>query len=298
MKWILNGLFCVLVLTTTDPVAAAPITFNTALPVAKGGFIFRGQLLRRSFENDPSPANRDLGVDGLVSVLGIGVTPRFAVFAALPYLDKTIRIRVNGERVTRSSAGFGDLKLFGRYTLYQRDARRKTFRLGAFGGIKAPTGNDDKTDGLGRLPIPLQSGTGAWDVFAGFVATYQISDFQIDAQLSARRNGEANRFRAGDNVRADVSFQYRLLPTALSADTRSFLYGVLEITALNQEKHSVAGVSDPNSGGASIYLTPGIQYVTRKYILETALQVPVLQNLHGTALETDYVFTAGFRVNF
>ena len=96
--------------------------------------------------------------------------------------------------------------------------------------MKAPTGTDDETDSLGRLPIPLQSGTGAWDGFAGFVATYQTLDFQIDAQLSAQRNGEANNFEAGDTTQADVSFQYRLLPNTLSADTKSFLYGVLEVT--------------------------------------------------------------------
>ena len=297
MKRIDHILLAALILGIANPVIAAPITFNTALPVAKDGFIVREQLLRRSFEGDSGPANRDLEVNGLVSVLGYGVTPKLAVFAALPYLDKTLKVTDNGERIERSSEGIGDLKLFGRYTLHQRDARSQTFRLGAFGGVKAPTGDDDKTDRLGRLPIPLQSGTGAWDAFGGIVATYQKLDFQIDAQLSATLNGEANDFEAGDEIRADVSFQYRLLPKVLSADTQSFLYGVLEITALNQNKNRVAGMSDPNSGGTTVYLTPGIQYVTRKYILETALQVPIHQNLNGTTLETDYVFTAGFRIN-
>ncbi len=296
MRWIVH-LLAALVLAHANPVTAAPITFNTALPVAKGGFIVREQLLRQSFEGDSSPLNRDLEVNGLVSVLGYGVAPKFAVFAALPYLDKTMKVTDNGERIKRSSEGFGDLKLFGRYTLYQNDAKSQTFRLGAFGGVKAPTGDDSKTDNLGRLPIPLQSGTGAWDAFAGIVATFQTLDFQIDAQLSAERNGDANDFEAGDDIRADVSFQYRLLPKTLSADTQGFLYGVLEVTALNQNKSRVAGMSDPNSGGTTVYLTPGIQYVTRKYILEAALQIPIEQNLHGTALETNYVFTAGFRVN-
>ncbi len=79
-----------------------------------------------------------------------------------------MKVTDNGKRIKRSNEGFGDLKLFGRYTLYQRDARSQTFRLGAFGGVKVPTGDDTKTDSLGRLPIPLQSGTGAWDAFAGY----------------------------------------------------------------------------------------------------------------------------------
>ncbi|MCZ6657670.1 MAG: transporter [Gammaproteobacteria bacterium] len=298
MSRIVHALLTALVLGLAHPVMAAPITSNTALPVAKGGFIVREQLLRRSFEDDAGPANRDLEVNGLLSIVGYGVAPRLAVFAALPYLDKTLKVTINGQRTNRSSEGFGDLKLFGRYTLLQRDAKSQTFRLGVFGGVKVPTGDDDKKDRFGRLPIPLQTGTGAWDSFAGIVATYQTSDFQIDAQLSAERNGEANDFEAGNEIRADLSVQYRFLPNTLNADTQSFLYGVLEVTAFNQRKHRIAGMSDPNSGGTTVYLTPGIQYVTRKYILEAALQLPVQQNLHGTALKTDYVFTAGFRVNF
>ena len=46
---------------------AAPQTFNTALPVPKGEFIFRGQVLFKRASDDPSPANRDVTVVGGVS---------------------------------------------------------------------------------------------------------------------------------------------------------------------------------------------------------------------------------------
>jgi hypothetical protein len=38
--------------------------------------------------------------------------------------------------------------------------------------------------------------------------------------------------------------------------------------------------------------------VTKKWILEAGVQVPVHQRLNGSALETDYLLTTGFRVNF
>lgn len=53
---------------------AAPETFNTALPVGKGDFVFREQLLYRKASDDPSPADRDLEVLGGISVLGYGAT--------------------------------------------------------------------------------------------------------------------------------------------------------------------------------------------------------------------------------
>jgi len=63
-------------------------------------------------------------------------------------------------------------------------------------------------------------------------------------------------------------------------------------------KNKLAGTTDNNSGGVLWNLTPGLQYVTRRYVLETAVQIPTIQRLNGTALETDWVWTAGFRWNF
>jgi hypothetical protein len=56
--------------------------------------------------------------------------------------------------------------------------------------------------------------------------------------------------------------------------------------------------ADPNSGGTSVYLSPGIQYVSRRFILEAAVQLPISQDLNGDALDTDYVLTFGYRANF
>ncbi len=279
-------------------VNAAAITFNTALPVAKDAFVNREQLIARRFKNDPSPMDRDLNVNGLISVLGYGINAKLALFAAVPYFDKTLDLTAMDQQFTRSTRGVGDSKLFARYTFLQHDERSKTFRIAGFGGFKAPTGNDNKIDSLGRLPMPLQSGSGAWDYFAGVVMTYQTLDYQIDSQLSYSQKGNANNFNAGNEARADISFQYRLSPQQLSSDTHSFLYGVLEANIINQSNNRLSGINDPNSGGTTLYLTPGIQYVTMKYILEAAVQVPVIQNLNGSALETDYIFTTGFRVNF
>lgn len=67
---------------------------------------------------------------------------------------------------------------------------------------------------------------------------------------------------------------------------------------IRRDKNKVLGQVDPNSGGTSIFLTPGIQYVTRRYILEVAVQIPVAQHPNGNALENDYVARTGVRWNF
>lgn len=298
MKTYLSLVLPALLWAGGTPVAAAPITFNTALPVAKGAFINREQIILRRFKSDSTALNRHMKVSGVVSVLGYGITSKLALFAALPFLEKSMTQSTGGSPITRSSTGAGDLKVFARYTVIQRDMPSKTVRLAAFGGLKAPTGQHSKTDSVGTLPRPLQPGSGSWDSFAGLVLTYQTLPFQADAQVSFRRNGRALGFQVGHEFRADLSLQYRLLPQRLSADTARFLYGVVETSLITQNHNKLAGVPDRTTGGTTVYLTPGLQYVTKKWILEAAIQLPIVQNLKGTALRTDYLFTTGFRVNF
>lgn len=277
---------------------SAPITFNTALPVHEGGWVLREQFVFSKNADDPTPADRDLEAAGGVSVLGYGVTRDFAVFGVLPYFDKDFDLQTGGQNIDRSKQGFGDFTLLGRYTVYEHNAPGRTFRIAPFLGVETPTGEDDARDGLGRLPPPVQPGSGSWDLLGGTVLTYQTLDFQIDSQLSYQANREANGFEFGDVFEADASFQYRLWPRKLGSGVPAFLYGIVEANLIHADQNRVSGTTDLNSGGATLFLTPGLQYVTKKWIVEAGVQVPVIQNLHGTALKNDFIFTAGFRINF
>ncbi|BAO44378.1 conserved hypothetical protein [Thiolapillus brandeum] len=285
-------------LAITNILRAAPITFNTALAVGKGEYVLREQLVVNQSGQDPSALDRDRSETALVTALGYGLSSKWAVFAALPYRYIDLDLEINEQPVGQHSSGIGDLSLFARYTAYQWDAAAQTMRIAPFVGIKAPTGEYKAHDNLGRLPPPAQLGTGSWDPFTGVVLTYQTLQYQFDSQLSYRINNKAEGFEAGDIARLDGSLQYRLYPRILSGGTPGFLYGVLEMNLIHQDKNEVGGVEDDNSGGTRLFVTPGIQYVTRRWILETAIQLPVKQNLNGQALENDYILRAGFRINF
>ncbi|MBI1196188.1 MAG: transporter [Gammaproteobacteria bacterium] len=282
----------------TGQARGAPITFNTALPVAKGEFFFREQLVVNQSGDDPSGLDRDRRAEAAVSVLGYGVDSKLALFGVLPYERNELKLTSSGQRVTRRASGFGDLTVFGRYTLVQRDEPGSNFRVAPFAGIKSPTGEDKENDTLGRLPPSVQLGSGSWDPLAGVVMTYQTLDYQVDGQFSYQANNEANGFEAGDVARLDGSLQYRLWPRTLSGGVPAFLYGVIEANLIHQGKDRVDGTTDPNSGGTRLFLTPGIQYVTKRWIAEAAMQAPVSQNLNGTALENDYIARVSVRFNF
>ena len=288
-----------LVFILSAAATAAPQTFNTALPVAEGEFVFREQFLYRKASGDSSPADREVEVLGGISVLGYGVTGDFAAFAVLPYLDKELDLTTTGgARITRSTSGFGDARLFGRYTVYRDDAPGRTFRIAPFAGTEMPTGDDDDSDGQGTLPATLQLGSGSWDPFGGVVMTYQTLDYQIDAQASYKINTEANGFEFGDEAQLDASLQYRLRPRELGPGVPGFLYGVLEGNLRYRGKNEIGGIDDPNSGGTTLFLAPGLQYVTKRWIVEAIVQVPIVQDLNGDALEDDLTVRAGFRFNF
>jgi hypothetical protein len=291
-------LVCLFAISWVSPALAAPQTFNTALPVAKGEFVFREQFVLDQSGNDPSAANRDRTAWALVSVLGYGATPDLALFGIVPYVDKTLKATQGGVRRERSASGLGDASLFGRYTVYHRDWPGRTLRVAPFVGLELPTGEDDERDGFGRLPPSVQPGSGSWDPFGGLVLTYQSLDFQVDAQASYKANTEANGFEFGDVARLDGSLQYRLWPRELGAGVPGFLYGVLEANLIHQDKNRIGGKNDPNSGGFTLLVLPGLQYVTKRWIVEAGVQIPVVQDLNGTALEKDYIFRAGFRFNF
>lgn len=270
---------------------AAPVTFNTALPVSQEMVIWREQFVYKESED---AAGQKQTAATVMSVLGYGVTPDLAVFGILPYTWRVLDDAA-GDRDTN---GLGDIRAFGRYTVYRDDFKGGTFRIAPFAGIEMPTGEDQERDGQGILPVPLQPGSGTWDVFGGLIATWASVDYNIDAQVSYQDNGEDHGIERGDIIRADASFQYRIFPNELSGDVPGYAYALLETNWVYDDKMQVNGVDNPNSGGTRLYLTPGLQYAAKRWVAEAVVQIPVTQNLNGPNREDEYIIRTGFRLNF
>lgn len=278
---------------------AGPITFSSALPVADEELVFRQQLVWRRSHDDPSNKDRRLDVVAAPSVLAYGLHQRVTVFGALPFLYKRLELETPKGTKTRSTSGFGDMKAFVRATALQFDAKGRTARVAASGGLKLPTGADDEADELGRLPQPLQLGTGSWDPFGGLIFTWQTLHWEFDTAVSYWFPTEANDFRAGDEVRANASFQYRVASIPKSGGgVPSFLYVVAESNFRWADKDVVVGKPNPDSGGTTLHLDPGIQWVHKRWVLETIVQMPTVQSLNGNALENDFIARLSFRAKF
>jgi hypothetical protein len=261
---------------------AAPIATNTALPVSAGEIIVREQLITTHSSDRFGGMPRRVDRFEARTVLGYGLTSKLALFGVLPLVnvDRTLGA------ASASDFGLGDAALFARYEVFRSDKPGRTFRIAPFAGVRVPTGREGRT------------GDGSLDFFGGLITTLASTQWVLDSQLRYGLNREADGFERGDATSVDSSFQYRLSPAKVTRDTNAFVYGVLEISANYYDRNRVNGVTDPNSGGFQLYLTPGLQYATRRWIADLGVKIPIVNDLNGTALEPDYSILTSIRVNF
>ncbi|GEQ98470.1 hypothetical protein JCM17844_21070 [Iodidimonas gelatinilytica] len=269
---------------------AAPVTFNTALPVGKGAFVLRNQLIY-------SEASRNgTGLSDLrdVALLGYGLSPDLALFGSASWLRRDVD---TASGLGREADGLGDVQVFARYTAYRHDFSGGAFRVAPFFGIEFPTGENRKRDSLGQLPPGLQPGSGSVDGLAGAVVSWASLDMNIDGQIFWQENTKANGINKGDVFKADAAFYRRVYPRELSAYTKGFLFGGLEVNYRHEGRTRMNGVIDPDSGGETLFLTPGLQYARRLWMLEGAVQIPVAQSTNGSNLRQDFSVRIGIRIN-
>lgn len=287
----------VFTLLTAAVADAGPVTFLTALPVAQSQAVVRGQYLLIRATGDPTPADRRLTVQAVPLAVAVGVTPRLALFGIVPILNKSLAVNTPLGRVTRATAGVGDVVAFARYTVYAVNRADYTLRIAPFGGFKLPTGDHDRADAIGRLARPLQLGSGSWDGVGGVAFTWQTKQWEFDADAGFRKTTAADGFQFGGEFFSDQSLQYRLWPQRLGGGVPAFLFAVIESNLTTQGRSAAGTASDPNSGGTRWDLDLGLQYVTANYILEGIVQIPAVDRPNGTGLRSDFRFTAGLRWN-
>src|SRR3546814_5364141 len=96
-----------LALTASGGVAAAPISFNSALPVSSGEFVWRQQVRWLHADRDDPGGIRSVHARAAISVLGYGVHHKLALFAVLPYTDKSSTMTTPAGRIRRDNSGVG-----------------------------------------------------------------------------------------------------------------------------------------------------------------------------------------------
>jgi len=211
------------------PTFAGAINTDAAMAVGKGTIVSR-TIVR--VDDVDSSLSRDIDRYLARQTVAVGASEKLTLFGSLGHVWNE-----------PGPDGFTDLKLFGRYEFYGRDAKRETLSFAALLGVEVPLGNR-----------PIGGGDGG--VVAGLVGTWYRNIWQIDSDIEY-----THRPDRGDVVRADLAGS-----VAFHESETLQLVAVLE---LNFRR---VGSID------ALYLAPGLQVQFTRYLLEFSVPIRVAEN--------------------
>jgi len=198
------------------------------------------------------------------------------------------------EILTFNPDGVTDLWLTTKYRFY----RGPWGQFAALGGVKFPTGEDDVRNSAGeRVEPSATAGSGSFDGIAGLAhSRWLTSRMTLDASALYTFRTEHDDFKLGDRIDAGVAVAYRL-----TEDIEKYpqLSVFTEANLRHLFKSEEEGERDPNTGGTVLFLSPGVRFsVHRDVALTFSAQFPVVQDLNGTQLETDFRVLAALTATF
>jgi hypothetical protein len=225
------------------------------------------------------------------------------------------------------SSGIGDLTLLGQYRFYNNRATQT--EMAVLLGVKLPTGRTNVINNEGeRFEAEFQPGSGSLDGLFGVAFTKRFGAWSFDTNLLYQLTGTGTQDTdLGDRLLYNAAVSYRLsgfgfLPNGrMNAGLPEPMYHggpkakhshheelppprgptldlVLELNGEWHDHQRIGGVSDPNSGGNVVYLSPGFRVSMDKWSGFFSFGVPIVNDLYGVQAEPDWRILSGVSVNF
>lgn len=181
-------------------------------------------------------------------------------------------------------------------TVKWRAVRGANGHLALLAGVKLPTGKDDETLSNGEeLEPSSQPGSGSVDYQAGLAySRFLSSRVTLDTSGVYTIRAAHEGFEVGDRADLGLALAYRL-DEDVQAPNNWSVFGELNGVWLDEDVER--GVSNENSGGETVYLTVGVRdRITPHLAISLAPAVPILQDVNGEQVETDW--RVGFALTF
>lgn len=228
---------------------------------------------------------------GIVDDLQIGAS--IGYYKANGFIDAESEEGV-AESGTSDPDGLTDLAL----TLKYRVMKGQPGNLSVIGGVIAPTGRDDVSLGNGESLEPSsQPGTGAWAYQFGLAySRYLTSRVTVDASGVYTLRTEHDGFEVGDRLDLGVAAAYRITESVKTFPNYSVF---AEVNAVHLGKDKEDGDRNPNTGGWTVYLTPGARVRFNDTVAFTvAPSFPVIQEENGEQIDSRFKLAATLSVSF
>ncbi len=248
-----------------------------------------------------------------------GVNKKLTLSLATGYhLNKALRLK--GEDSTSSSTGFGDLIIFPRYDIYNKNNGniRSEVTLGL--GLKFPIGSHTDTVASNSilpeyLPPTIQLSTGSADImlYAFFFREYKKQKFRVFAN--------SLYIKKGYNSLNDKFGDYASL-SLFASKTVYRKWGLVaqikgeRVGKLDARQSKLDRFENPNgdwlvefeaeswkekknsTGGDKIFFIPQISYSQDNFTFFVTSEIPLYQNLNGVQFGSEQQFTIGVNYRF
>jgi hypothetical protein len=232
--------------------------------------------------------------------ISYGLITDFQICATIGYywgnnfIDAELAEDGSVESAIADPEGITDLNL----TLKYRLLKGAPGNLAVIGGVIVPTGRHNVLLDSGEpLEPSSQPGTGAWAYQIGLAySRFLTSHLTVDASSIYTIRTPHDGFEVGDRVDLGVALAYRLTDSIKKFPNWS-VFG--EANAVWLGKDEDAGEKNPNSGGWTVYLTPGARIrFTKNLALTVAPSYPIVQELNGEQIESRFKLAATLSYSF
>ncbi|KAA3616809.1 MAG: transporter [Calditrichaeota bacterium] len=211
---------------------------------------------------------------------------KFQAGFILPYMN--ISLKLNGNK--NKTSGMGDGQIFVKYLLFQKDAKNETFRIAAKTNIKFANGDATLQPALG---------SGSTDIVFSTIAGWIKHRVGIYLEAKYALTGSYKSREFGDTFFYNLAFGYRLLPRIYNQYPMDQVNIFLELNGLIKYKDEVSGNAINDTGGSSLFLSPGLQFVVgSRWLVESSFQYPIINSWDSFQLVEDWKASFGFRFLF
>lgn len=229
--------------------------------------------------------------------VGYNLNERFGVQFNLPVIYRNYA-QDSGHG---SEAGIGDVSLIGNVLLYEKLTEAATFRWGALGGIKFPTGNTDKLNpalpdfaaGIGGHDLTLGSGSFDGLVGTGFYARWKRLFLTGAMQYAIRTEGDFEYQFANDWIWSGGPGVYLVMGHTYTLALQAVVSGE------TKGEDTINGVATTDTAITSVYLGPQITLTwSSRLSAQIAADLPVSITSSGEQIVPDYRVRAALTWRF
>ncbi|MBL4756040.1 MAG: hypothetical protein JKY52_20905 [Flavobacteriales bacterium] len=191
------------------------------------------------------------------------ISSKWQVGAVIPFAYK----KPNG---LKDQFGLGDISVFTKHQLFQKDGKGKTFRTLIKLTETFPSGN---STGLPQL------GTGAWQTTLGIISGYITLKYGLYAEVAYNLTSDG----LPDKLLYNTAFSYPLLPQQ---------YPPKQINVSIE----LNGTYIVENSSNYLFISPGAQWIAgKRFLLETGLQLPLIEDVPD-GQKTNFMYTLGTRI--